>query len=179
MQWPDGRLFCGGLHCRVCGEWVLDAPLAYNGVVDECFKFSITMLLNSTIMLMIVLHYASICSYASILLLCSKLCQHNSPRPTGSERGLDTRLVFTVQLVEKSPRGPFWKVGGPKSPCPPLISPPLNYTNFLGQETLLLWLALTLKGRLHHSLYEPCTARGYTEAMRNRLKFGWACWQIG
>ena len=81
MQWSDGRLFCGRLHCRVCGEWVLDAPLAYNGVVDECFKFSITMLLNSTIMLMIVLHYASICSYASILLLCSKLCQHNSPRP--------------------------------------------------------------------------------------------------
>ena len=59
----------------------MDAPLAYNVVVDECFKFSITMLLNSTIMLVIVLHYASICSYASILLLCSKLCQHNSPRP--------------------------------------------------------------------------------------------------
>ena len=60
----------------------MDAVLAYNSVVDECFKFSITMLLNSTIMLVIVLHYASICSYASILLLCSKLCQHNSPRPT-------------------------------------------------------------------------------------------------
>ena len=59
----------------------MDALLAYN-VVVECFKFSITMVLNSTIMLVIVLHYASICSYASILLLCSKLCQHNSPRPT-------------------------------------------------------------------------------------------------
>ena len=43
----------------------MDALLAYNVVVDECFKFSITMLLNSTIMLVIVLHYASICSYAS------------------------------------------------------------------------------------------------------------------
>ena len=61
----------------------MDALLAYNVVVDECFEFSITMLLNSTIMLVIVLHYASICSYASILLLCSKLCQHNSPRPNG------------------------------------------------------------------------------------------------
>ena len=60
----------------------MDALLAYNVLVDECFKFSITMLLNSTIMLVIVLHYASICSYASILLLCSKLCQHNLPRPT-------------------------------------------------------------------------------------------------
>ena len=37
---------------------------------------------NSTIMLLAALHYASICSYASTLLLCSKLCQHNSPRPT-------------------------------------------------------------------------------------------------
>ena len=61
----------------------MDALSAYNVVVDECFKFSITMLLNSTIMLVIVLHYASICCYASILLLCSKLCQHNSPRPNG------------------------------------------------------------------------------------------------
>ena len=59
--------------------WMLFWP--YNVVVDECFKLSITMLLNNTIMLVVVLHYASICSYASILLLCSKLCQHNSPRP--------------------------------------------------------------------------------------------------
>ena len=36
----------------------MDALLAYNGVVDECFKFSINMLLNSTIMLVIVLYYA-------------------------------------------------------------------------------------------------------------------------
>ncbi len=32
-------------------------------------------------MLSAALHYASICSYASTLLLCSKLCRHNSPRP--------------------------------------------------------------------------------------------------
>ena len=63
--------------------WMLFWP--YNVVVDECFKFSLTMLLNSTIMLVIVLHYASICSYASILLLCSKLCRHNSPRPNTGE----------------------------------------------------------------------------------------------
>ena len=36
---------------------------------------------NSTNMLLTALHYASICSYASKLLLCSKLCQHNSPWP--------------------------------------------------------------------------------------------------
>ena len=65
----------------------MDALLAYNVVVDECFKFSITMLLNSTIMLVVVLHYASICSYASILLFCSKSCQHNSPRPTLQPEG--------------------------------------------------------------------------------------------
>ena len=64
----------------------MDAFLAYNVVVDECFKFSITMLLNSTVMLVMILHYASICSNAFILLLCSKLCQHNSPRPTQSSR---------------------------------------------------------------------------------------------
>ena len=63
-----------------------------NVVVDECFKFSITMLLNSTIMLVIVLHYASICSYVSILLLCSKLCQHNSPRPT-------TYVYYTSKMM--------------------------------------------------------------------------------
>ena len=68
----------------------MDALLAYNVVVDECFKFSITMLLNSTIMLVIVLHYASICSYASILLLCSKLCQHNLPRPNKRQTWGDT-----------------------------------------------------------------------------------------
>ena len=43
---------------------------------------------NSTIMLYTALRYASICSYASTLLLCSKLlcskllCQQNSPKPT-------------------------------------------------------------------------------------------------
>ena len=71
----------------------MDGLLAYNVVVDECFKFSITMLLNSTIMLVIVLHYASICFYASILLLCSKLCQHNSPRPISGATTTD-RLCF-------------------------------------------------------------------------------------
>ena len=70
----------------------MDGLLAYNVVVDECFK---TMLLNSTIMLVIVLHYASICSYASILLLCSKLCQHNSPRPIAHFYCYEL-LVYTV-----------------------------------------------------------------------------------
>ena len=72
----------------------MDALLAYNVVVDECFKFSITILLNSTIMLVTVLHYASICSYASILLLCSKLCQHNSPRPRACTSLLDSLYWF-------------------------------------------------------------------------------------
>ena len=67
----------------------MDAVLAYNSVVDECFKFSITMLV-------IVLHYASICSYASILLLCSKLCQHNSPRPTTMALLGSTWLYFSL-----------------------------------------------------------------------------------
>jgi len=34
------------------------------------------------VMLLKVCHYASICSYAFTLLLCSKLCCHNSQRPT-------------------------------------------------------------------------------------------------
>ena len=54
-----------------------------NVAVDECLHFS-------TIMLLTVLHYASICSYASTLLLCSKLCQHNSPRPN-----TDGASIFT------------------------------------------------------------------------------------
>ena len=57
-----------------------------------CCMFSLLLFLlmniqfsaNSTIMLLTALHYASICSYASTLLLCSKLCQHNSPRPNHS-----------------------------------------------------------------------------------------------
>ena len=59
-------------------------------VSPRCCMFSLFLFLlmnvqfsvNSTIMLLTALHYASICSYASTLLLCSKLCQHNSPRPT-------------------------------------------------------------------------------------------------
>ena len=79
----------------------MDALLAYNVVVDDCFKFSITMLLNSTIMLVMVLHYASICSYASILLLCSKLCQHNSPRPNQGRSKL-FQILILVYLVLSS-----------------------------------------------------------------------------
>ena len=39
---------------------------------------------NSTTMLLTALHYTSICSYATKLLLCSILCQHNFPRPADS-----------------------------------------------------------------------------------------------
>ena len=45
-------------------------------------QYSIFSKINSTIMLLAALHYPSICSCASTLLLCSKLCQHNSPSPS-------------------------------------------------------------------------------------------------
>ena len=79
----------------------MDALLACNVVVDECFKFSITMLLSSTIMLVIVFHYASICSYASILLLCSKLCQHNSPRPNSDDAPITSKCPKLDQTMRE------------------------------------------------------------------------------
>ena len=32
------------------------------------------------------LYYAGICSCAACIILCSKLCQHNSPRPSGKAK---------------------------------------------------------------------------------------------
>ena len=52
-------------------------------------------------MLLTVLHYASICSYASTKLLCSKLCQHNSPRPTDSVIEFLPRESLSLRLTDR------------------------------------------------------------------------------
>ncbi len=49
-------------------------------------------LLRGAHKLLVQLCYASICSYASTLLLCSKLCRHNSPRPI---RQVPTEMLWS------------------------------------------------------------------------------------
>ena len=75
------------------------------------------MLLNSTIMLVIVLHYASICSYASVLLLCSKLCWHTSPRPTTVAVHLFQRqfIQYLIKQFSSLPRKIYYTSDGAAS----------------------------------------------------------------
>ena len=61
---------------------------------------------NSTIMLLAALHYASVCSYASTLLLCSKLCQHNLPGPMLDPLSLVPRLFLIEERAWQ-----HWGVG--------------------------------------------------------------------
>ena len=101
--WPAT---CQQVNMQDRGDWVavddtilvvepvtlLSDSLDSRMLAPWCCMFSRLLLLlmniqfsaNSTVMLLTALHCASIpgvCSYASTLLLCSRLCQHNSPRP--------------------------------------------------------------------------------------------------
>ena len=64
---------------------------------------------NITIILLTALLYASMCSYASTLLLCSKLCQHNSSRPNIVRAwtvNFENRLVKNPKHITQSPLNP-------------------------------------------------------------------------
>ena len=51
---------------------------------QKCWSQSLTALSQQAVLLCLLkaLYYAGICSYAACIILCPKLCWHNSPRPT-------------------------------------------------------------------------------------------------
>ncbi len=61
-----------------------------------CFSINFP---NQSIMLAAALHYAGICSYATTPLLCPKLCQHNSPMPSGRLKNYSGGRKFVLCLV--------------------------------------------------------------------------------
>ena len=89
---------------QTVSPWCCSYVLTIAVVVNEY-----PILAKCTIILLTALLYASMCSYASTLLLCSKLCQHNSSRPNIVHAwtvNFENRLVKNPKHITQSPLNP-------------------------------------------------------------------------